>query len=212
MRVGFTIRLEKFRLVAVCSLLVGALIGTSVNVRAQQPVLPKPTTPSVGTTVASDYRIGPEDVLEISVWREETLQKEVLVRPDGNISFPLAGDMRAAGKTPAELQRELTQRLKPYIFEPTVTVSIAKLAGYRVYVLGKVNDPGQFIVGRYIDVLQALTLAGGLTPYADEDKIKILRRQNDREIVIPFDYSDVKKGSGLEQNIILKSGDVVVVP
>ncbi len=160
----------------------------------------------------TEYRIGPEDVLEISVWKEEALQREVLVRPDGGISFPLAGDLLAAGKTVRELQAEITEKIRKYIPEPVVTVSVATVAGYRVYVLGQVNNPGQFVVGRYVDVMQALTLAGGLTPYASGNKIKILRRENDKEIVLPFKYSAVKKGKALEQNIMLKRDDVVVVP
>lgn len=161
---------------------------------------------------AREYHIQPEDLLEISVWREETLQREVLVRPDGGISFPLAGDLQAAGKTVQQLEAEITQRLRKYIPEPTVTVSVAKVAGYRIYVLGQVKDPGQYVVGRYVDVLQALTLAGGLTPYASEGNIKILRRENNEELVFPFSYAAVKKGQDLEQNIMLKSDDVVVVP
>ena len=110
------------------------------------------------------YQIGPEDVLEISVRRADSLQREVLVRPDGGISFPLVGDVQAAGKTPEELQAVITERLQRYIPKPVVTVTAKEVAGYRIYVLGQVNNPGQFVVGRYVDVLQALTLAGGLTP------------------------------------------------
>jgi polysaccharide export outer membrane protein len=159
-----------------------------------------------------DYQIGPEDVLEISVWREDSLQRDVLVRPDGGISFPLVGDVQAAGKTPEELQAVITERLQRYIPEPVVTVTAKEVAGYRIYVLGQVNNPGQFVVGRYVDVLQALTLAGGLTPYASENNIKILRRENGDEVVFPFNYSAVKRGQNLDRNILLKSDDVVVVP
>ena len=158
------------------------------------------------------YRIGPEDVLEIFVWKEPELQREVLVRPDGGISFPLAGDLEAAGRTPVEVQEELTKRLQRYIPEAVVTVTVTKVAGYRIFVVGKVTNPGQFVVGRYVNVLQALTLAGGLTPYASENKIKVVRKKGGREITFPFQYSSVKKGRKLEQNILLQSGDVVVVP
>ncbi len=159
-----------------------------------------------------EYRIGPEDVLEIFVWKEPDLQREVLVRPDGGISFPLAGDLDAAGKTPVEVQEELTKRLQKYIPDAVVTVTVTKVVGYRIFVVGKVNNPGQFVVGRYVNVLQALTLAGGLTPYASENKIKIVRKKGDGEITFPFHYSRVKKGRNLEENILLQSGDVVVVP
>jgi polysaccharide biosynthesis/export protein len=159
------------------------------------------------------YIIGPEDVLHISVWKEEELEREVVVRPDGRISFPLAGDVQAAGRTTAAVQREITERLSKYISDPVATVSVKTVSGYKVYVLGKVNNPGEFVVGRYIDVLQALTLAGGLNPYASRNNIKIVRRDKDgKEIVLPFKYGQVKSGKNLEQNIMLKNGDVVVVP
>ena len=159
-----------------------------------------------------EYRIGPEDVLDISVWKEDGLQKQVVVRPDGGISFPLAGDLDAAGKTAEELQAAISKRIHKYIPDAVVTVSLAKISGYRIYVLGKVNNPGQFVVGRYVDVMQALTLAGGLTPYASGDDIKIIRRDKGKESVFPFRYSRVSDGDELKRNILLQSGDVVVVP
>lgn len=164
------------------------------------------------TAAPEDYRIGPEDILDISVWKEPDLQRQVLVRPDGGVSFPLAGDIQAAGKTPNEVQEEITKKLRRYIPAAVVTVSVAEISGYRIYVLGKVNNPGQFVVGRYVDVMQALTLAGGLTPYADEDSIRIIRRSPAGERTYRFEYAEVKNGDNLDQNILLKSGDVVVVP
>jgi len=169
--------------------------------------------PRVGDPLSSyEYRIGPEDVLDISVWKEEDLQKQVLVRPDGGISFPLAGELQAGGQTAQELQAEITKRIQKYIPDAVVTVSVVKIAGLRIYVLGKVKNPGEFTVGRYLDVMQALTLAGGVTPYADEDDIKIVRREGDKEVTFHFDYSEVKNGKNLGQNILLKTGDIVVVP
>ncbi len=159
-----------------------------------------------------DYQIGPEDILDISVWREKDLQREVIVRPDGWLTFPLVGNVEAAGRTPQQLESEIRQRLRKFIPDPVVTVSVKKIQGLKVFVTGRVGKPGEYMVGRYVDVLQALTLAGGLTPFAKEDKIKILRKQGGKEVVIPFDYSEVKKGKRLEQNITLRSGDVIVVP
>lgn len=159
-----------------------------------------------------DYRISPEDVLEISVWREADLQREVIVRPDGGISFPLAGDLQAAGKTPKQLEADITARLQTYIPDAVVTVSVVELRGLRVYVSGKVRNPGQFTVGRYIDVLQAISLAGGLTPFADQNGIHVIRRTADGEQVFDFDYRAVQRGRKLEQNILLQSDDIVVVP
>ncbi len=158
------------------------------------------------------YRIGAEDVLNISVWKEEELDREVIVRPDGGISFPFAGDVKAAGRTPMQLQKALTLRVQKFIPDAMVTVSVTKLAGLRIYVIGKVKKSGQFVIGRYVDVLQALTLAGGLDIYASEKKIKVLRRSNGKEIVFPFNYSAVKNGENLAQNILLQNDDVVVVP
>ena len=133
-------------------------------------------------------------------------------RPDGGITFPLAGDVMAANKTPQELQNDIAVKLKKYIPDAVVTVSVTKLTGFRIYVNGKVKNPGQFVIGRYVDVLQALTLAGGLTPYASEKEIKILRRENGKVVTYGFNYKEVKNGEHLEQNIELQNDDVVVVP
>lgn len=164
--------------------------------------------------VFPEYRLGPEDLLKISVWQDENLKEDqVLVRPDGKLSFPLAGEIQAAGMTPGELQAEIAKRLKKYIPDPVVTVLVEKVAGYKVYVIGQVKTPGQYQMGHYIDVMQALALAGGLTPFAAENKIKILRRNSKGvEKAIPFEYATVEKGEDLQQNIMLKSGDMVVVP
>ncbi len=167
---------------------------------------------SGASTSPEDYRIGPEDVLFISVWKEEELQREVLVRPDGGVSFPLAGDVQVAGKTPAEVEQEISTRIQKYIPEAVVTVSVKKVSGYTIFVNGKVKQPGKFVVGRYMDVVQAITLAGGLDTFADEDGIKVIRRQNGKQVVHLFNYKDVKRGRNLDQNIILQSGDVIVVP
>jgi len=159
-----------------------------------------------------EYRIGPEDVLHISVWKEKDLDRKVLVRPDGGVSFPLVGDIQVSGRTPLEVQDEIRSRLQRYVPDAEVTVSVDKISGYTVFVLGEVNNPGQFTLGRYVDVVQALTLAGGTTPYASERNMQILRRQDGREVTYRFDFRDIKRGKQLEQNIILQSGDVVVVP
>ena len=159
-----------------------------------------------------EYRLMAEDVLQISVWKEKSLEREVLVRPDGKISFPLVGHVMAAGKTPEDLQKEITRKLKSYLSNPVVNVSVVKASGNKIYVVGKVNRPGVYVVGQFVDVMQALSLAGGLTAYADGDDITILRREGSKEKVFYFDYGDVEDGDDLHQNIVLHSGDVVVVP
>lgn len=159
------------------------------------------------------YGLNPGDVLQISVWREPDLLREVLVRPDGKINFPLAGDIVAAGRTPEEVQDAIVQRLEEYIPEAVVTVALIQIGGNKVYVLGKVLRPGEFTIGNRIDVMQALAMAGGLNQFAAGNRIRVLRRGPDgRQRAIPFRYSDVEDGDNLSSNIMLESGDVVVVP
>ena len=161
---------------------------------------------------AGHYQIQPGDVLGISVWKEEDLTQDVIVRPDGYISFPLIGEIEAAGHTLEETRLQLAGGLKKYIPDAVVTVSVRQLSGNRIYVIGKVNRPGEFPITRYVDVMQALSMAGGTSTYAALNKIRILRRNNGKLTAIPFRYGDVEKGEHLEQNIVLKAGDVVVVP
>lgn len=158
------------------------------------------------------YQVNAGDTLEISVWKEPDLQREVLVRPDGGISFPLAGDLRAEGLTVVQIRGELESRLSRYIPDLVITVSIMDVSGNRIFVLGQVESPGVFVMNPDLDVMQALSLAGGTTPFASLKDVRILRRQGEQRIAIPFDFTEVSKGRSLEQNIVLKSGDVVVVP
>jgi len=146
------------------------------------------------------------------VWREEGLEKEVIVRPDGGLSFPLVGNIQASGKSIEQLQTEVAEKLKRYIPDPAVTVAALKLDGSRVYVIGKVAKPGVFPLGGRVDVVQALSMAGGMTPYAAANKVRILRREGGKQTAINFAYGDIEKGENLEQNILLQAGDVVVVP
>jgi len=161
--------------------------------------------------VAPDYRIVAGDVLEISVWKEEGLTNKALVRPDGGISFPLVGNLQAEGQTAEQLKKELAKRLAEFLSDPAVTVSIIS-TNQKVYVVGKVNKPGEVPLTSHITVTQALSMAGGLSAFADEDDIKILRRSGNQTISLPFDYKSVSDGEDLEQNIELINGDVVLVP
>lgn len=186
--------------------LVLLMLGQTIAVAAES------ATSSQDTSFGPAYRIQPGDILAISVWREEQLDRIVLVRPDGGISFPLAGDVMAAGKTIVGLRDELKSLISEYISEPVVMVAINEARGNKVYIIGKVTRPGVFPMTSYIDVMQALSMAGGLTPFAQANDIKILRRAGSSENAIPFRYADVENGKRLDQNIILQSGDVVVVP
>lgn len=190
---------------------VGQAQSEAVKVEPVAPDAAAKVEPAV-VEVDAGYQIGPEDVLEISVWKEEGLKKETLVRPDGGLSFPLIGEVQAAGKTAGQLQKEIAQRLEKFIPDPVVSIALLKVIGNKIYVIGKVNRPGEFPAGRYVDVLQALSMANGLTPFAAENGIKVLRKEGGKDVVFPFRYSEVKNGENLEQNIQLKGGDVVVVP
>ena len=158
------------------------------------------------------YTINAGDMLEISVWKEEDLQRTVLVRPDGAFSFPLAGEVQAEGRTVSDIADEITDRLERFIPGLVVTVTVSEIGGNKIFVIGQVNRPGEFVVNPRVDVMQALSIAGGATPFAQLYDIKILRRSDGVQTVIRFRYGDVAKGQNLEQNIILEVGDVVVVP
>ena len=146
------------------------------------------------------------------VWKETDLQSDVLIRPDGGISFALAGDMQAAGLTTDQLRLELETRVQKLIPDAVVTVSVKAPNGNRVFVIGKVNRPGDFPLLRPIDVLQAISMAGGLTPFASNNRIRVLHREGLRLVSYRFRYNDVAKGRHLEQNVLLNSGDTVIVP
>lgn len=161
---------------------------------------------------AMDYRVQPGDVLFVSVWKEPDLQRDVLVSPGGRFFLPLIGDLDATNKTLGQLKLEVTDKLKEYIPDVDVTVALKQILGNKVFVIGKVNRPGEFVINQEIDVLKALSMAGGTTQFADVGDIIILRREKDDQRVFKFDYDDVKRGKNLRQNIILKSGDTVVVP
>ena len=165
-----------------------------------------------GAAPLTGYLIQPGDLLEVSVWKEEYLERDILVRPDGGVTFPLAGDVLAAGRTVADVQGQITSQLSRFIPDPVVTVSLKEIRGNKIYVLGQVQKPGAFVMNPRVDVMQALALAGGTTPFANTNDIKILRRSGDRQEVIDFRYSEVEKGRKLSQNIILASGDIIVVP
>jgi polysaccharide export outer membrane protein len=158
------------------------------------------------------YAVNAGDILRVSVWKEEDLQRELLVRPDGHFSFPLAGDVDAQGRTVEQIRKELTDRLSKYVPNLVVTVETLKIEGNKVFVVGKVNRPGEFVMNTHIDVMQALSMAGGATPFASLGDIKILRRTGGQEIAIPFNYDSVQSGKRLDQNIVLRAGDTVVVP
>jgi polysaccharide export outer membrane protein len=197
-------------------LVAAAVIGAGSA--AAQETVPQPQAAPETAAQDAGYRINGGDLLHISVYGEPNLDKDVPVQPDGGIAFPLVGNLNARGMTLQELQKTIAANLResqyfPNLTENEVTVSMVKATGNSVSVVGQVEQPGTFAYDTQLDVMQALSLAGGLTPFASKSKIKILRRDRAGvQTAILFDYSEVEDGENLEKNILLQGGDVVVVP
>lgn len=171
-----------------------------------------PAAAAPAATEAGGYGVNPGDILEISVWKEQDLQKQVMVRPDGYFSFPLTGDIRAEGRTVEAVRQEVASRVSRFVPDPVVSVAIMEPRGSRVYVIGQVNRPGEYPINRFVDIVQAISMAGGFTPFAQLDNIKVLRREGATQTAIPFSYGDIAAGKRLQQNIVLAPGDTVLVP
>jgi polysaccharide export outer membrane protein len=190
----------------------GGLMATAITMAVLSAHADDVMPTSLVSQLDPGYRLGAEDIMLVSVWKDEQLTREVVVRPDGMFSFPLVGDIQAENRTVEDIRGDLVKRLTKYIPNPSVSVAVTKVISYKVYVVGRVNKPGEYLIGHYTDVLQALSLAGGLTPFAAENDIKVMRRVRGEQYAIPFRYGDLRKGRDLEQNIILQRGDVVMVP
>jgi polysaccharide biosynthesis/export protein len=184
---------------AICLVLLNSL----VVLPSQQPT----------TEVPADYVIGVEDMLAVNVWREPDLSiKEVMVRPDGKVSLPLVGDIQASGLTPKQLQERIVERMKEFVASPTVAVIVLKIGSRSVTIVGQVAKPGIYYLGSTMTVLELLARAGGLREEAKKSRISVIRKEGDRAVPHAFNYKDVSQGKNLEQNIILKNGDQVIVP
>jgi polysaccharide export outer membrane protein len=171
------------------------------------------TTPTASpATTVPPYVIGPEDVIDINVWKEPDMTRIVPVRPDGKISLPLINDVQAAGSTPQQLASTVTEKLRKFLTEPQVTVIVTQINSQRVFVVGEVLRAGAFPLIPGMTVLQALSSAGGFTTFADVKKIHVMRLVNGKHIELPFNYREVLKGDNPDQNIKLEPGDTVVVP
>lgn len=160
----------------------------------------------------ANYRLNPGDGLQVSVWGEESLQKEVTVLPDGSISFPLAGRVEVANATSPEVEKRITEKLKVYLPDPQVTVVVSNIQGNRAYILGKVLKPGPILLSAPTSVLQALSQAGGLDRFADLDDIKIIRTNASGQKAISVNYDKLIRGQHLESNVMLENGDTILVP
>lgn len=163
------------------------------------------------TAGAGEYRIGAGDTLDISVWKNPDVTRQRVVLPDGTIQMPLLGQIMVEGKGVVALEKELKEKLTAFIPDPILSVSLIQVNSMVVYVIGKVNHPGRFAVHKNIDVLQALSVAGGLTPFAKEKEIGIFRKINGHTKIMNFNYDEVSEGENLDQNIMLQRDDVIVV-
>ena len=209
------IRTSIWILISVLTLAISA--GAQQNAGSKQPS--QPGAPAVATEVSKpaattdgNYIIGPQDVLDISVWKEPEVSRVVPVRPDGKISLPLLNDVQAAGLTPAALASQITESLKKYVTNPQVTVIITTINSQRVYLLGEVTRPGAFPMIPGMTVLQAVSSGGGFTQFARTKGIYVLRNENGKQVKYPFNYKEVISGKKPEQDITLKAGDTIVVP
>jgi len=165
-----------------------------------------------GPAETGSYIIGPGDILDISVWKDEALTRMPIVLPDGFISFPLIGNIRASGKTVTQLKTEMEGKLARYVPDVILSLDVKQANSMIIYVIGRVNIPGRINLNANVNVLQALATAGGLNIFAKRDNIKIFREENDKTLIFPFEYDKVIEGKLLEENIRLKKGDIVVVP
>lgn len=169
-------------------------------------------TGAKAATSDPNYVIGPQDVLDINVWKEPSVSRTVPVRTDGKISLPLIDDVQAAGLTPMQLTTSLTEKLKKYIEDPQVTVIVSQINSQRIYIIGQVQRPGAYPLLPGMNILQALSTAGGLAQFANGKKIYLLRTEDGKQTKYYFNYKDVLSGKKPEQNLVLKTGDQIVVP
>ena len=194
------------------TLVLALLIAAAGQVWAGNPGDDKKPSPPAAATSDPDYIIGPEDVLNVNVWKEAEMSGTVPVRPDGKISLPLLNDVQAAGLTPTQLAEQVSEKLKKYLEQPRVTVVVTQVNSRRYFVLGEVTRAGAFPLLPNMTVLQALSSAGGFTQFANSKNVYVLRVENGKQNKLPFNYRDVVKGRNSEQNIFLKPGDTIVVP
>jgi polysaccharide export outer membrane protein len=167
--------------------------------------------PARGGTL-TNYIIGAGDILRVSVWKQEALERKATVLPDGTISLPLIGELEASGKTVPQLKNEIREKISRVVFDPIVTLSVEEIGSMVIYVVGQVTDPGQFQIASKVNVLQALAMAKGCNAFAKKSEIKIFRQSGGEIEIFDFDYKEVSNGKNLDQNRFLERGDVIVVP
>ena len=181
------------------------LLAATLLAQATRP------TPPQDASAGADYLIGVEDVLSVSVWKQPELSKNVNVRPDGKITVPLIGDLQAAGKSPHQLAASITEGLARFINEPIVTITVEQINSFKVYMIGEIGKQGELALKRRMRLLQAIAMAGGLSPYASKN-IVVVRDEGGREVRTEIDYRKVVSGERPELNIYLKPGDTIIAP
>jgi polysaccharide export outer membrane protein len=207
-----SIEMTKLGYVGIIGIVVLLMATETVYPQADKETLSQRQTQAEVATDSDQYLIGPEDVLYIHVWREDALSKSVPVRMDGNISLPILNEIKAAGLTPLQLKEALTTRLKEFIESPNVSVTVVEANSFKVYVSGQVRLPGVYRLRSETTVLQIIPMAGGFTDWANQKKILIIRRENNKEKRFTVNYKKIIKGKDPGSNITLKSGDTIIVP
>ena len=194
--------------------IIGVLLGMSMGCTS---AVPKQAIDEASRPVSKEFLLGPEDVLEVTVWRNQDLSRTVVVRPDGKISLPLIGDIQASGLNASQVAAKIAARLTEFKENPNVSVSVKEVNSYFIYVLGEVLKPGKYPLKSYATVLQGVSMAGGFTPYASKNRMQVIRTHvnedgKENQIRIPVPYNELVSGKGEIENFILKSGDTIVVP
>lgn len=179
---------------------------------APAPAAVAPAPAQTPIVVPADYVIGPDDILSVMFWRDKEMTTDVVVRPDGKITLPLLNDVTAGGLTPEQLRERVQTEAARYISDPTVNIAVKQINSRKIFITGMVAKPGAYPLSGPTTVLQFLSMAGGVSEFADDKKIVIMRMENGKQQALKFNYRDVRKGKHLQQNILLKPGDTVVVP
>jgi polysaccharide export outer membrane protein len=200
---------------AALALLLLAPAGAPSPAATARPAATTRPTASTRPDLARDdslYRIGAEDLLQVSVWNNEAMSRAAAVRPDGKISLPLLNDVQAAGLTPMELRDELTRRLTDYMSHPEVAVIVTEVRSFKVAVIGQVPKPDRYQLKSAATVMDVLAMAGGFTEFAARSRIVVIRSEGGQTTRIPFDYEKVREGDTRQPNFRLRPGDIVLVP
>ena len=202
-------QMNKIRMLIIAGLLLGLPIGCATVSKEALDEAAKP--------VSKEFLLGPEDVLEISVWRNQDLSRIVVVRPDGKISLPLIGDIQASGLNASQVAAKISARLAEFKENPNVSVSLKEVNSYFIFVLGEIQRPGKYPLKSYVTVLQGVSMAGGFLPFASPSQMQVIRNRTsengkESQLRIPVPYNDLVAGKGGIGNFILKSGDTIVVP